>query len=118
MRRDGSHSTCFGYLYASTKFNISYIEVAKEQSQCDASCLKMLKEYKESLAILDKWKSKLITHLGADANSFGKDGELSFTIYQISLKINKGLQEKQAKHSKGFGHCWNKVIIPTLKKLQ
>lgn len=117
-----SHSTCFGYLYAMTKTHIKYIEVAKERSQCDASCFKNLKTSKENLAILDKWKSKLITHLGADANSFGKDGELSFGIYKIglnlSLKINKGLQENQAKHSKGVGHCWSKVIIPTLHKLQ
>ena len=75
-------------------------------------------------AALDTWKSKLINHLGADANTFGDGGEFSFNMYMttqnrtISEKAGQAWQEREANHNKGVGHCWSKVIIPTLQKLQ
>jgi len=118
-----SHGACFGYLYASTKTMVRNAEAIKD-SGCDAHCLKNLKTSETNLAFLDTWKSKLINHLGADANTFGDGGEFSFNMYMttqnrtISEQAGQAWQEREANHNKGVGHCWSKVIIPTLQKLQ
>ena len=119
-----SHNVCFGYIYALTKMQIKNSKLMKKKSQCGAPCLKILKTNETNLAFLDTWKSKLINHLGADANTFGENGEFSFNAYMLTQQDNileksgQAWQGRLAKHNKGVGHCWSKVIIPTLQKLQ
>jgi hypothetical protein len=76
-----SLNACFGYLYAFTQFRIGNSEKMKEKSMCNAQCIKNLNIDKQNLVFLDTWKSKLINHFGADANTFGEGGEFSFDMY-------------------------------------
>ena len=119
-----SHSACFGYLHAFSKMRIENSNLMKSKSQCGPQCLKMLKIDESNLNLLDTWKNKLINHIGANASTFGDGGEFSFNMYMMtqnrtaSEMSGQAWQERLAKHNKGVKHCWSKVIIPTLKKLQ
>ena len=119
-----ANDSCFGYLYAHTELRIRVNNLKKSKSQCGPQCLKMLKVDEANLSVLDTWKSKLIIHLGADADTFGSGGELSYDMYMAvqnqtaSEMRGQAWQERLAKHEKGVNHCWKKVIIPTIKKIR
>ena len=71
----------------------------------------------------NQWKSKLIIHLGADADTFGSGGELSYDMYMAvqnqtaSEMRGQAWQERLAKHENRVKHCWEKVVA-TIKKIK